>query len=864
MRVAHRFISALSWVVPRWRRAEWREEWQAELWQVEARGGSTMAFVIGAIPHLIVEWFEGWSPDQMYYDFKHAIRALLRSRGFALLAILLIALGVGANTTVFTIVNAALLRSPNGINDPDRLIQIGRGDDFDNWSYPLYQDFRARARTLEDLAAYGPRAVVIGGGAETETVPAQFVSLNYFSVLRARVARGRTFSAREDQPVVVISHDLWQSRFPEAPSVLGKALTIGGQPFQIVGVADAGFAGADLSAESPKLWIPLEFTPIATGGSVDRALGRGSSWIWLVGRLRDGSRAARAESELRGLFANLQDWIPVDRRDDLTVQPGLGLRPAERQTALQVSLLLMGIVGLVLLIACSNLAALLTARGAARTGEMTIRLAIGASRTRLLWQSLSEAALIGIAGSLLAYLLTIWSGPLAASLLPYDTTMTFEPDARVFAFALIVGLSSTLLFALLPAWRSVSHQLIATLRRESPSLTRGGRNWLRVLLVRMQLALSFVLLVCTGLLLRSLQRAYATDPGFRTDVLTIQISLPARPDTDPATLLPRWDRIFRQVSAVRGVRAIALASHVQGEGSAPRVSLWKPGFDFTKGPPPEVPYQAVDSAYFSTMGIALRRGRNFSAARLGPGEPAVLVNESFAKRYWPDGDALGQTLAGGLTGFPERRVMGVVADTRNLSVRQPPLPMAYFPMSQEPRARMVLHLQVHARSAALDAAIGDAIRAADPGAALSPARTVRDRLARSLGDVRMIAALSTTFGLLALLLAMTGVYGVVSYLTVQRRAEFGLRLALGASPARIAGLVLAQNGRIVGLGVMAGVLLAIASTRLLRSWVYGVSTLDPVTFVSIAGVLVVVTVLAALAPAARAALIPPLASLRQE
>jgi putative ABC transport system permease protein len=434
----------------------------------------------------------------------------------------------------------------------------------------------------------------------------------------------------------------------------------------------------------------------------------------------------------------------------------------------------------------------------------------------------------------------------------------------VFAFALMVGLFSTLLFGLLPAWRSVGQNLIATMRRESPSVTRGGRNWLRVLLVRLQLALSFVLLVCTGLLLRSLQRAYATDPGFRTDVLTAQISLPARPDADPATLLPRWDRIVQQVSAVRGVRSVALASHVQGEGSTPRVSLWKPDFDRSKGPPPEVPYQAIDSGYFSTMGIALQRGRSFSAAQLGAGEPAVLVNESFAKRYWPDGDALGQTLAGGLSGSPERRVIGVVADTRNLSVRRPPLPMVYFPMSQEPRARMVLHLQVHARSASLDAAIGAAIRAAAPGVAISPVRTVGDRLSRALGDVRMIAALSTTFGLLALLLAMTGVYGVVSYLTVQRRAEFGLRLALGASPARIAGLVLAQNGRIVGFGVLAGVLLALASTRLLRSWVYGVSTLDPVTFVSIGGVLVVVTALAALAPAARAALVPPLASLRQE
>ena len=880
LRICRAFLAALSRLVPGDRRGDWRDEWDGELWElmrraerVPRRYGSprraAFRFTLGALPHAIHEWRQGWTMQLLLEDVRHAVRSVLRNRGFALTAILLISVGVGANTTVFTIVEAVLFRPPAGVVDAHRIVQVGRGSsptDFDSWSHPRYLAFRDGQQLFSELAAWASSEAVIGSGDDTELAAAQVVSANYFRMLGALPALGRWFTDVEEReagghPVAVISDELWRSRYAAAPDVIGKTLTVRRQPFTIVGVAPRGFVGADIGSSRPHFWVPLSMHASIMGGDMPRLGNPRLSWLWVAGRLVPGAGVPQATAAMQAIMAELERDTPVDRRDGVLIMEGLGLRPEERAVARRILAVLMCIVGGLLLIASANLAGLLLARGASRRGEMAVRLAIGASRGRLVRQLVLETVTIATLGSVAAFLLTFWTARLVTPLIPYDVAVSYAPDLRVLMFAIAVGVGMSVIFGLAPAWRSARTDLITVMRRESPGVA-GDRGRLLHGLAVGQFALSFILLANTGLLVRSVQRMNATDPGFRTeDVLVGELELSGLATAGSAR--PRVADVMERLASLPGVVQVARASAVPASGPMASRSMWRvDGFD-AGSLPPTVRYMTVDTAYLSLMGVRLLRGRGFTAADTSNAAPVIVINETMARRLWPDGDGLGNDVAyGSLEGLKTARVVGIVADTRNRSLREPPGPQAYVPVAQEARGRILLHVRVTTPSPAFASRLAAEIRRAVPGVPGVTFETIRQRLGRSLADVQLIASLGALFSALALVLAVAGLYGVIAYGATRRRREYGVRLALGATPRQIAGLVSGQGARLVALGVVAGAAGAVGTGHLLRNQLFGVTPYDPVTFVTMAVVLGVAALLATLVPALAAARADPVGSLR--
>jgi predicted permease len=879
-------VRLVSLLVVSERRAEWRAEWEGELFELWHRAERTpgryprprlqlLQFSLGAIAHAFAELRQEWNAELLGYELRHTLRFLVRNRVFSLTAALLIALGVGANTTVFTIVNAVMLRAPRGIAAPDRLAQMGRGGtdarDFDSWSYPVFADFRAHNTVFTDLAAFDTREVTLGRGDDVAPATAQLVSANYFRVLGARLARGRGFvdeEEREGGPAVVVISDLtWRRRFAADPDVVGKSLTIRGRDFQIIGIAAPDFTGADVGSGRPDLWVPLGATSIVAGG-MERLNSRFVSWLWIAGRLKPGVDARAAQAAMRPLFRQMQLDASGEVRDDLLVVAGLGLRPADRALANVICAALLAIVAAVLLIACANLAALLLARGAARESEIGVRLALGASRRRIVRQLVMETAVIAVAGSVTAFAFTRWTARFVEWLMPYPIAVSMQPDARVLAFAIVVGVWTSAVFGLVPAMRTARVDLLTLLRAGGGAVgATFDRGRIRAALLVGQIALSFVLLGGTGLLLRTVRHASTADPGFRThDVLVGDIDLRTGLESSQRALAGRLEEVAARAALVPGVTGVALASDVPATGTMSNRTMWRADGDPSSQRMPPVSVLVVDTAYFHVMGVPIVRGRQFDTVRDPAGAmTSIVINETLARRLWPGEDAIGKEIAlGSIAGERRAPVVGIARDTRNRSLRSEPGPQAYFLLSQNPNGRALLHVAVAPGRQRIDASIVAALRPLMVGAPAPRFVSVRDRLSRSLADIRLIGILGATFGALALALAAAGIYGVVSYETARRRREYGVRLALGASPWQIHGMVLRQTARFAGLGILIGVLGTAGVSPLLKRWIFGISPFDPLTFASVVGVLCLTTVVAALGPATRASRSDPMTSLRSE
>jgi putative ABC transport system permease protein len=526
---------------------------------------------------------------------------------------------------------------------------------------------------------------------------------------------------------------------------------------------------------------------------------------------------------------------------------------------------LLAVVGGLLLIASANLAGLLLARGAARHGEMAVRLAIGASRGRLVRQLVLETVWIALLGSMAAFVLTFWTAKLVKPLIPYDVAVTYTPDLRVLAFALIVGILTSAAFGLAPAWNAARTDLI-TLIRADASGVRGGRGRIRWALAVGQFAVSFILLASTGLLVRSVQRMNAVDPGFRTeDVLVGNLEIGYNTTGEGSNANAQLAAIIRRLSATPGVLGVARASAIPAAGPMATRSMWRPDAYDPTLLPPSVRYMTIDAAYLPTLGVRLANGRNFTSADSSAGAPVVIVNETLARQLFPDGDVVGHQLAyGTLNGPKVAEIVGVAADTKNRSLREPPGPQVYALSAQDPRGRVLLHIRVSAPSSALASRLSALVRETVPGIPSVTFTTVRERLGSSLADMRLIASLGGLFSALALVLAVSGLYGVISYGAARRRREFGIRLALGASPWQVAQLVARQAVRLVSAALVVGVLGALGTGRLLRNQLFGVTTYDPLTFAAMGGVLCVAALCAALVPAFTAARTDPVGSLRQQ
>jgi len=831
-------------------------------------GGVTLAKELrreqGGLPTLETFW----------QDLRFGLRMLRKNPGFSSIAIATLALGIGANTAIFTLLDKVLLR-PLPVEQPQRLVVIAKDVSGApvSFSYPMFAELRARSEPLSGLAAYVQQPFSLSDGSQTERLTGQIVSGNYFAVLGVRPALGRFFSPDEDRtpgthPVVVISHGLWQRRFGADPALLGKTVGLNAYRYTVVGVAPREFNGTMRGTVSD-VYVPIMMQVQAQPGRNSKLDDRGSGWLYLFGRLNPAASRAQAQAALSVVTSEAKKAFP-GATDPATVflldgSRGFTGRVSDLTLPLQ---LLMGAVGFVLLIACANVANLLLARGAARRKELAIRLAIGASRLRVVRQLLTESLIMTALGGGAGLFVAVW---LTRLLLGFQEQTNSVPrtldgslDGRVLVFTLGLSLLTGVLFGLAPAL-AVSKPYFGAALKESAPLLGTGRRWLglRNLLVVTQVALSLVVLIGAGLCVQSLRRLQAIDPGLEpAKVLTASFDL-SLSGYNEARGRQFFAQLSERVAKLPGVEAVSLARGVAFSAFSWIRSATIEGYQPQPNERLAFNFNSISPNYFQTLGAPLVRGREFTTQD-GMGAPrAVIVNEAAAQRYWPGEDAVGKRLKyGSLDQFAE--VVGVVRNTREKGLTADPRPTIYVPLQQQYAGDLTLHVRTAMEATTMLAALRREVQALDPALPVYNLMTLAEQKNGSLYAERMAAALLTLFGLLALLLASIGLYGVLSYAVTERTCEMGIRLALGAQPRDVLKLVVGQGLRLTLVGLLLGLAVAAALTRWLEKLLFGVSATDPLTFAVIALLLTAVAFVACWAPARRAALVDPLVALRQE
>ena len=881
-RAAEWLVRLAALVVPGDRRAEWREEWLAELAALTAaerpakaadpaaaaadRRASTglpsaLGFAAGALPHALWTRAEGWTMDGLLQDIRFGARVLLRAPGFTLVAALTLALGIGANASIFSLVNGLVLRPPAGIEEPERTVQIARSYEsaprWDNFSWPALRLIREEASTLSGVAGYSDGAFVLGRGADTEQVPGQLVTGDYFDVLGVRPHLGRLIQPADDvQPgahaVVVLSHALWLRRFGGDPDVVGRAVPLGARPYEVIGVAPPSFAGARSIGARPALWVPAMQNPGYYGELPFEQWGW--SWINLLGRLGEGVSFEQAEASMAVVSERLREAAPVNEDMVVLLERGLGLDPADRRQAEQISLILLLIVGLVLLLTCANVANLSLARAAARRAEVGVRAALGAGRSRLTRQLVVESGLLAALATLLAVPIVAAAGDFLPLVFPYAVSVSLEPDVRVFAFLLLVGGLAGLLFGVAPAWALTSRGALEAMRSGASTAGRS-RTRLRDALVVSQLGLSLGLVAAAALLGRSVLEAGSADPGFEPRGLSaafVDLEPTGRYDEDAGRRL--FADLVRAAEALPGVRAATIASQTPLAGGHSRATVAPEGR-------PDVAFEAertlVGPRYFETMGIEVVRGRPLHGLDDEP-EPVVVVNQALARMFWPGEDAVGKRLAG----EPGWLVVGVAADVQMRSLRSAPMPGVYYPLAHAYSPGAVLHVAGRGGQPVAAATLRELVAELDPELPVGAVVDLQEAMTASMAETRTIGLLVGAFALLALALAVVGLYGLVSFGAAQRVREIGIRIALGAEPASLVRLVLGRGIAIAAIGVVLGLGVAYALGRALQSLLFQVAPTDLVALAGAALLLVATAVVGAWLPARRAARVDPTTSLR--
>ncbi|HKG91127.1 MAG TPA: ABC transporter permease [Gemmatimonadaceae bacterium] len=837
--------------------------------------------------------------DTLRQDLRFATRQLVRSPGFALAAVVALALGIGANATLFALVDAVLLRPLPGVVAAERLVE-GSSPSI---SYPAYVDFRDRVRTLAGLAGFREREMALGdgaAGAAPEVVTGVVATGNYFAVLGARAALGRTFAPPDDAPgappVAVVSDGFWRRRLGADPAAVGRTIVLNGAAVTVVGVAERGFRGTHV-ALAPDVWVPVAAWPHVAPGSMRRmdVNRRGWGWVTTVARLAPGATIGQAQAEMDAegarqlaAYPRETDGNPAPRLYPATVAAA-GPRGA-RGAIVGFSTVLFGIVALVLLVACASVANLLLARAARRRREMGVRLSLGAGRGRLVRQLLTESLLLAALAGAVALGATVLAMRAIGRVTVADGislgALGLEMDARVIAFTTGLALFTGLAFGLAPAWRASRVDVITSLKAGSGDAGGGGGGGgrgrapggrLRGGLVVVQVALSLVLLVGAGLFARGLQRALSLDTGYRA---LDQVAL-----AGASTGLTRWDapraaQFYRDVvarlEATPGVRAAAWTEMVPLSGEVNRESIGVPGYVPRPRERMSVELNIVGAHYFDAVGLAPSRGRVFDAAvgaLINQGPPEAVVNESMAKRYWPTADAVGQQLR--VMGL-SATVVGVVPDARYHRLDEDARPYLYLSLEQAVAAGHSPGTIALVVRAAGGGGGGGAdpeqivpvmlreLAAAGPEVPVIRAGAFADHFGQLLAPQRIAALVLGLFSALALLIAAVGISGIVAYAVAQRTREIGIRMALGARPAAVVRLVLAGSVKRVLLGVAIGLALATALGRAAQGFLYGVSATDALTFSATALLLLVVGAVAALLPARRATRVDPAQALRSE
>jgi predicted permease len=834
--------------------------------------------------------------ETLWHDLRYGFRVLRASPGFAAVAVLSLALGIGANTSIFSVVNAALLR-PLPVTEPDRLVFVYNGNRADPYgvsSYPDYLDYRDKNEVFSDLLAYSSITMSARGDDQADLISGLLVSGNFFDALGVRAELGRTFLPDEDKtpgshPVAVISHGLWQRRFGGDARTVGQQLTLNGQAFTIVGVAPVGFEGAEI-LETNDIYVPAmmqaQVRPPRSGFSgemnPDLLTRRGARWMTMIGRLKPNVTIQQAQAAMTAIADGLEQTYPEDNRNTIaTLFPVSKVDPRAYSQLISVAALLLAVVGIVLLIACANVANLLLARASARRKEIAIRLAMGASRARLVRQLLTESVLLSLAGGSLGLLLALWTTDVLKTASPPQGMFSFRLDShldvRVLAFTLLLSVATGMIFGLAPALQASRPDLLPALKDEASSAAPGLQRFsLRNFLVVAQVALSLVLLIGAGLFLRSLNNAQTINPGFdAAKILDAQLNINLLRYTK-AQGQEFYRQLLERVEVLPGVESASLARVVPMSGSGRTSSLLIEGQQGpdsvfrSEGTGPDTPNSMSVSSnvvglnYLKTMGIALLEGRDFAGQDQEGAAPVVVVNQAFARQYFDDHEALGKHVSLRGARGPWCEIIGVAGDSKYRTLGETPRPIVYTALAQNHETGMTLHVRTIGSPTSVAAAVRHEVQSLDQNLPVTNLQPLTEVLAGSLFAARMGAVLLAVFGLVALLLAAVGLYGLMSYGVSRRTREIGIRMALGAGTHSVLRLVLKEGLSLVGSGLVAGLIVAAAVTRLLASFLYGVSPLDATTFAAIPAVLLVVALLASYIPARRATKVDPMVALRYQ
>ncbi|OLD13209.1 MAG: hypothetical protein AUJ01_15440 [Acidobacteria bacterium 13_1_40CM_3_65_5] len=818
-------------------------------------------------------------------DLKYGARLLAKAPGFTVIAALSLALGIGANTTIFTLINAVLL-NPLPVEDPSQLVSVWTTDErnqggqlgFLQLSPMNYKDLRDKNEVFTGLAAHQgiPLNIAVNGG-EPQQVFGEIATGNYFSLLGAKPAIGRTFTTDDDRNpgerlVAVLGYGEWQKRFGGEPSVVGRTMTVNGQSFAVIGVMPKGFKGTN-AIGAPALWVPYMTYPVTTNGFFGELIApnqRRGLIFNVTGRLKPGVTVQQAEANLKTIARQLAQEYPNENGGrGVTIVPlaQATINPGFRNNIVMAGGLLMTIVGLVLLIACANVANLLLARAAVRQKEIAVRLSLGASRGRLIMQLLTEGALLALIGGAGGLLLAYWAQGLLWSFRPpflQADAVDLHPDVRVLLFTIGVSFVTGIVFGLAPAVQASRPDLVVELKEKTGAPAGANRMFsLRNMLVAAQIALSLVALIGAGLFLRSLQNAQRINPGFDADHLAVMsFDLGAQGYTEERGRQFQ-QRVLERAGSVPGVTAAALGSTVPLFAGGFARTVFLEGQDASDRRAGKLVQITVGSShYLETLGIPLLRGRALSDIDQPNTPTSVVINETMAKRFWPDQDAMGRRFKFfGQQNF--NQVVGIAKDSKYNFIGEEPTPYIYQATTQVYQPQVSLFVKAARPEAVLGTVRGE-VQQLDRNLPLTGVFTLTEIFDQSLWAPRMGASLLAVFAGLSLVLAVIGIYGVMAYSVTQRRRELGIRMALGASRADVLRLVVVQGLRLTMMGVACGLIASFAASRLIASMLFDVSPTDVVTFVAVPALLAVAALGASYLPARRATRIDPMVALRYE
>ncbi|MFZ0592267.1 MAG: ABC transporter permease [Bryobacteraceae bacterium] len=833
--------------------------------------------------------------ESLWQDFRYGLRMLAKNRGFTLVVVLSLALGIGANTAIFSLMNAALLKMLP-VKNPEQLVQFKT---LDYWfPYPMFKEIRERNQVFAGVLAFASiRNIDFEVNGQGGIANGQVVSGNYFPVLGVHTVLGRTITSEDDKvaggsPVAVISYDYWQRRFGLDPSVAGKKVGLNNSPFTIVGVTAPEFFGLE-PGERIDVSVPITMIDQVRPGYAAKGTpyyvltSPVRNWLRIMARLRPGVTRERARANLEPIFRQVVresleglSGLPFDspaiRRVILQARlqlssGGQGLA-ALRQKFSKPLFILMAAVGLLLLITCANVANLLLARANARSKEIAVRLTVGAGRLRLMRQLIAESTLLAVAGGALGLLLAFWASRSLLILMSHSSSplsLSVRPDGTVLGFTLLVSLLTAILAGIVPAWRAARTNLAPSLVESTRSAGKGGgRSRLARSLVVLQVALSLVLLIGAGLLARSLENLKDFYPGFNKENVLLLALNPGMLDYTGTRTNTLYQTLLERIAALPGVRAASFSMDTPlsggSNGTQVKVEGYKPqsGKELTP-----TGLNLVGPTYFTTIETPILLGRDFTAADQAPAPKVAVVNEAFARDYFGSANPLGRRISTpGWVGDPSWfEIVGVVKDAKQQDLREPASPTAYMPVSQSGvPSGVTFEVRTAKNPTAISAAVLHAIAQIDSRLPVFNVRTLSEQVNDSLIQERLIASLSSLFGALALILAAVGLYGLMTYAVNRRTNELGIRMALGAQRGEIARMVLRESLLLVVIGLVVGIPVSLIASRLISSELYGLKPFDPITLAAAGLTLMAIAALAGYLPARRASRVDPMVALRYE